>query len=225
MDLQKTKRRRKIVWFNPPFCESVSTNVGRKFLNLVKKHFTAKNPLTRIFNKHNMRFSYCCTMNIETIIKSHNRAILKAEEEPTPSCNCGGECILQDRRFSCRTKGVIYRATVKTKTTRKYYIGLASTTFKARYSNHKSSFKLAHKRNTTVLSKYIWELKENNEDFEISWEILKRVRPKKSGDRRCLLFLSEATFILFAGDECINQRREIVSSCRHEKSLMLSNFV
>ena len=167
-----------------------------------------------------MRFSYCCMKNVNTIIKSHNLAILKARD-----CNCGGECILQNGQFSCRTKSVIYKATVKTTNTRKCYIGLASTTFKARYSNHKSSFKLAHKRNSTVLSKYIWELKDSNEDFEISWEILKRVRPKKSGDRRCLLCLSEATLILFAGDECINQRSEIVSSCRHDKSLMLSNFL
>ena len=217
------KRRRKIIWFNPPFCKSAKTNIGKKFTNLVKKHFTAKNPLTRIFNVHNMRYSYCCMRNLDAVIKAHNRAILKAEEETTPACNCAGECILENRQHSCRTKGVVYKATVTAENERKCYIGLASTTFKARYVNHKSSFKLAKKRNATVLSQHIWELKEKNKNFEISWEILKRVRPKKSGERKCLLCASEATMILFAGEECMNKRREIVSSCKHEKNLLLIN--
>ena len=199
---QKKKRRRKTIWFNPPFCMSVKTNIGRKFLNLVKKHFTAKNPLTRIFNKHNMRVSYCCMKNMGAIIKAHNRAILKAEDVRTPDCNCDGTCILKDQRFSCRTTGVIYRATVTTRNARKFYIGLTATAFKTRYANHKSSFKLARKRSATALSTYIWELKDDNEDFEISWEILKRVRPKRSGERKCQLCLAEATEILFAGDNC-----------------------
>ena len=36
---KKKKRRRRITWFNPPFSESVATNIGRCFLELVKKHF------------------------------------------------------------------------------------------------------------------------------------------------------------------------------------------
>ena len=35
----KQKCRRKIVWFNPPFSRNVSTNVAKKFLQLLGKHF------------------------------------------------------------------------------------------------------------------------------------------------------------------------------------------
>jgi hypothetical protein len=224
-DLQKKKRRRrKIIWFNPPFCKSVKTHIGRRFLNLVKKHFTKHNPLTKIFNVHSMRYSYCCMRNLDAVIKSHNRTILKAKEEAIPACNCAGQCMLRDQTYSCRTKNVVYKATVISEQACKSYIGLASTTFKQRYANHKSSFKYASKRNATALSQYIWEMKEKNIDYEISWEILKRVRPKKSGERKCLLCASEATTILFASDKCLlNKRREIVSSCRHEKDLLLMN--
>ena len=225
-DLQKKKRRRKIIWFNPPFCKSVKTNIGRRFMNLVKKHFTKQNPLTKIFNEHNMRYSYCCMKNMDAVIKAHNRAILKDEEDTTPACNCAGECMLRDQKYSCRTKGVVYKATVTSEQESKSYIGLASTTFKQRYANHKSSFKLTKKRNATALSQHIWELKEKNINYEISWEILKRVRPKKSGERKCLLCVNEATMILFANDDCLlNKRREIVSSCRHEKDLLLVNVL
>ena len=34
----KNKKRR-IIWFNPPFNESVSTNVAQTFLKLIDKHF------------------------------------------------------------------------------------------------------------------------------------------------------------------------------------------
>ena len=55
---QKNKRKRNLIWYNPPFSNSVKTNNGRKFINLFKKHFKKQNPLTKIFNKHNMRISY-----------------------------------------------------------------------------------------------------------------------------------------------------------------------
>ena len=35
----KLQRKRKMIWFNPPYNKSVTTNVGRRFLNLVKKTF------------------------------------------------------------------------------------------------------------------------------------------------------------------------------------------
>ena len=33
-------RRRKIIWFNPPYNRNVKTNIGKSFLKLLKKHFT-----------------------------------------------------------------------------------------------------------------------------------------------------------------------------------------
>ena len=81
-------------------------------MNLVKKHFTKQHPLTKIFNEHNMRYSYCCMKNMDAVIKAHNRAILKDEEDTTPACNCAGECMLRDQKYSCQTKGVVYKATV-----------------------------------------------------------------------------------------------------------------
>ena len=38
----RRKRQRKIIWFNPPYSKIVTTNVGKKFLNLIDKHFPPK---------------------------------------------------------------------------------------------------------------------------------------------------------------------------------------
>ena len=36
---KRRQRKRNITWFNPPFSNNISTNIGRKFLNLLDKHF------------------------------------------------------------------------------------------------------------------------------------------------------------------------------------------
>ena len=33
------KRKRKIIWFNPPYSKNVQANVGKIFLRYIKKHF------------------------------------------------------------------------------------------------------------------------------------------------------------------------------------------
>ena len=38
----KNKRKRNIIWYNPTFCRSVKTNIGREFINLVKKNISTQ---------------------------------------------------------------------------------------------------------------------------------------------------------------------------------------
>jgi hypothetical protein len=44
-------------------------------------------------------------------------------------------------------------------------VGLTENEFKTRYTNHKASFNNYEKRNSTELSKYIWNLKNNNKQL------------------------------------------------------------
>ena len=100
---RKKCRRRKIIWYNPPYCMSVATKVGYKFRNLVTKHFTDENPLSKIFNKNSLKLSYSCMSNIGQIIKNHNREIIdgskKEEDQP---CNCRNKC--PTKGVGCRRK-------------------------------------------------------------------------------------------------------------------------
>ena len=60
-DQPRTKppaRHRKIAWYNPPYSQNVATNVGRKFLNIVKESFKEGHPQKKIFNKNTLKLSY-----------------------------------------------------------------------------------------------------------------------------------------------------------------------
>lgn len=46
--------------------------------------------------------------------------------------------------------------------------------FKKKWYNHKSSFKLKHKKKDTELNKHLWLLKEQNTEYRITSKILKQ---------------------------------------------------
>jgi hypothetical protein len=59
-DAPQTHKNRpmNITWFNPPYSRNVETNVGKRFLELIDRHFPKSNPLSKIFNRHNLKLSY-----------------------------------------------------------------------------------------------------------------------------------------------------------------------
>ena len=64
----RRKRKRKIIWFNPPYSKNVKTNVGKVFLKLLKKHFPTSHILHKIFNKNTVKISYSCMKNMNSVI-------------------------------------------------------------------------------------------------------------------------------------------------------------
>ena len=74
---RRKNRKKKIIWFNPPFCRLTNVNIGKYFLKLVDKHFKHGNKLHKIFNRKTLKISYSCTKNIFQIINSHNKNITK----------------------------------------------------------------------------------------------------------------------------------------------------
>ena len=84
-------RTRNITWFNPPFSKNISTNVGRKFLNIAKECFKDGHPLKKIFNKNTLKVSYSCMPNLDSKIKAHKKVLLDSAAERKPDeklCNC-----------------------------------------------------------------------------------------------------------------------------------------
>ena len=167
----KNKIKRKVIWYNPPFCWSIKTNISRELINLVKKHFNKNNPLSNIFNKHNMRVSYSCMANLERLIKLHNQKILNRSNLIQNQCNCFGGCKYDLKGGHCRSKNIIYKATVNSDFEKKFYIGLCSTQLRFRYANHKKSFKGGVYENKTEISKYVCGFQRENINFKIIWEL------------------------------------------------------
>ena len=48
----RRSRSRKVTWFNPPFSQSISTNIGAKFLQLVDSCFPLNHELRRVVNRN-----------------------------------------------------------------------------------------------------------------------------------------------------------------------------
>ena len=141
------KRKRKIIWFNPPFSLNVSTNIGKKFLSLLGKHFPKTHQLHKLFNHNNVKVSYSSLSNFKSVINGHNKNILNEQEKPSP-CNCRDKtsCTLNG---SCQHKNLVYSCKVSTpdiKQNHPHYIGLTEHTFKDRLYKHNNSFKYESKR-------------------------------------------------------------------------------
>ena len=157
------------------------------------------------------------------IISAHNKSIIANVERTTKECNCRvpTNCPLEGQ---CQTKNIVYQATVTSQKGSYIYIGACDTEFKKRWYNHKSSFKLEHKRTDTELSKYIWKLREDNITFNLSWKILKQANSYSNTSKRCQLCLWEKFFIITKRkSEILNSRSELIGKCRHSNKFLLAN--
>ena len=183
----KRKRKRRIIWFNPPYCMSLKTNVGQKFLKLLDKHFPKGSPLYPLINRQKVKLSYRCVPNMGDKINKHNSKILRSKPEEL-KCNCRdpAECPLPGNG-KCRTDKVIYRATVEANNRVETYVGLTAGELKTRYQKHKADFNNTSDKNATTLSTHIWNLKEANTPYDVKFEIVGRAAPYSAVSGRCNL--------------------------------------
>ena len=225
----KRNRSRNLIWYNPPYSKNVATNVGQEFLKIIKEEFPKNHALNKIFNRNTIKISYSAMTNIEQTIKGQNKSALsKTEKTGSPKlCNCQkrSNCPMSGH---CLTQSVVYQATVSTEDDKpdQTYVGLTATTFKIRFNNHKASFRNSSKKYTTELSKYIWELKDNEVQYDITWKILKQAKPYNPISNRCNLCLWEKYFIICKPElATLNKRNELVNTCRHASKFLLKNFI
>ena len=225
-DEKKRTRRRNIIYYHPPFCRSVKTKFGKRFRNLVKKHFTTDNKFYKIFNKNTVKISYSCLPNVGSIISSHNKRLLDdakvGTDKKTSNCNCvcKQSCPLQGE---CLTKNIVYEAEVRAdgcEGNAKIYIGSTYSSFKQRFYGHKSSFQDPEKENSTKLSRYIWKLKRKKQNYHISWKILRKSKQKIPNTKFCNLCNLERLEIATAiKKNLLNARNELITKCPHNKRL------
>ena len=219
---RSNKRKKDILWFNPPYNLNVMTNVGKEFFKLVDQCFPPGHPLRKIANRQVIKISYSTTPNMNKIIASTNSNILTPEETQSKLCNC-----LQDSPCpmggKCLEKNIIYHAKVMEGNGQncRNYVGNTSTEFKKRLSGHKHTFK-NEQANQTVLSNHIHKLESENKQYSVKWNIVGRGKPFSPISNTCSLCTSEKYFILFHPTlSDLNSKREIYSNCRHKQSILL----
>ena len=124
--------------YQPPYSLSVSTNVGAKCLRLVSKHFGKDHHYKNIFNKNNVKSSYCA-VDQNKIINWDNRKLVDNRKQQHLKCNCRvpNICPVEGK---CQSKKFIYMATVTSNNIEKHYVGSTSRNFKRRYYKLKIYF-------------------------------------------------------------------------------------
>ena len=139
---RKSRRLRKIYWFNPPFSKIMSSDLTKMFNGIMIKNFPNSHILHKIINKNNTKISYSTTANMAQIIAGHNKKLIKeftdkqnqanksTKELETCNCRRGSPCPLDGK---CLTKDVLYKATCSAEgEADKEYIGISATEFKDR---------------------------------------------------------------------------------------------
>ena len=135
--VEKRKRTRNIIWFNPPYDRNVKTSIGKEFFKILAKCFPLGNTLHKILNRNTIKLSYSCMPSMKVKIDGNNMNVLNSNSEDEKLCNCpknatcplNGECLRND---------IVYQATVTCGETSESYVGITATSFKARLANHKA---------------------------------------------------------------------------------------
>ena len=114
--------------------------------------------------------SYSCIRNVKQIIDGHNKALLHKQEgnsqqERTCNCRIREQCPLDGK---CLNSAVIYQAAVTANDNmhQETYIGLTKTYFKARYNNHKVTFRNEAKKLHLESSKQQKKFQHKMEDIK-----------------------------------------------------------
>ena len=217
-------RKRRCIFFNPPFCRSVKTKIGGAFLRLIDKHFGEDHIFNKIFNRSTVKISFCCMPNIKNIINAHNKKTLASSSAPNQddntNCNCQkrNPCPVDGE---CLTKGVIYQADVESELGIKTYIGSTGRRFKDRYYEHTQDFNREKKIPRTELSKFVWALKNKHIEHTVKWSLLHKMgNRRKEVPKICGLCNWEKIEIArVKKNRLLNRRSELTGKCMHFTSL------
>ena len=215
-------RKRNITWYNPLFCKSLKTNLGKEFFKILHQCFPKEHKLSKIINKNTIKLSFSCMPSFGKILDSHNKKILSTHQATTP-CTCRGNVCPIDGK--CEEKGVIYQCPVKelVSGSMQTYVGLTERSFKDRYTKHKKSFRTRGYQRST-LSTHVWYLKDRDIDFEMSWKIIDKAKPYSPSTKICNLCIREVFFIMYHKDKAtLNKRSEFFGHCLHKRKYFIEN--
>ena len=172
----RRSRSRKVTWFNPPYSQSISTNVGKKFLDLVDSCFPDGHELKKIINRNNVKVSYSTMPNMAQMLNQHNTKVNSGNNSShTGGCNGqrqGRQCPVPG---NCMAKGVVYGAEITHLATgnKETYTGLTDGTIRDRISKHEGDC-CQRDRPETRLSAHMWDLKDKGHTYSITWQIMAR---------------------------------------------------
>ena len=217
-------RTRNVTWFNPPFSQSISTNVAQKFLHLIDTCFPPEHELRRVVNRNTVKVSYSTMPNMAQQMNQHNAKVNSGDQRQTSGgCNGhrgGKQCPLPG---NCMAKGVVYGAEITDLSTgeKQTYTGLTEGTMRERISGHMGNCRNRNEPGTR-LSTHVRKLQDKGSAYTITWQILSRASTFNPTTGMCRLCLKEKYLIMFnPAMASLNMRSEVYSSCRHRVGKLL----
>ena len=225
---KKSSRRRKIIWYNPPYNVFIENNVGKLFFSLIAKHFKKGTFLGKLFNRNNLKLSYGTCPKIKNKIAAHNRKLLSVNADlEEDKCNC-------QRKDMCPMKGdgpcnvgsVVYLATLTSPQLDhpKTYVG-ASNNFKSRYYRHSEAFRRNDRKTDCHLSMFVWKCKDKGFMPDIKFSVLKKQSAYSKELKKCFLCIAEKLEIMKRVNDPnnLNERSELMAKCLHRDKFLLSH--
>ena len=214
---KKRQRKRKVIYFQPPYSATVKTPIGKLFLKLVRKHFHKNSPLYKILNHKTLKLSYSCLQNVKSEIAGCNRRVLREAENTTALCNCqkSRTCPV-DRK--CQLQKVVYKAEVTNAGgEKKIYVGSTGNTFKERFQTHTTTFNKKDHPKATALSRHVWKTKtEDGKNPSIEWSIIGKTNATVNEKFGCMVCNLERLAISQVSPKMeLNIRNELVTACPH----------
>ena len=86
---KKRSRSRNEIWFNLPWNDEVITNVAKKFLSMIDRHFPKGFSLGKDFNRSTVKVSYSSMPNMAQINSGHNKKVTRSSTHmETKGSNC-----------------------------------------------------------------------------------------------------------------------------------------
>lgn len=105
----------------------------------------------------------------------------------------------------------------------KFYFGSTENLLKFCFYHHQMTLSNLKYKNSTALSKYFWQLKNDGISPSINWEIISRSKAYNSKGNKCNLCLVEKWVILkhLTNPNLLNKRNELMVTCRHKNKYLL----
>ena len=156
--------------------------------------------------------------NMDWIISGHNHNILNPKPKSFGhNCRKKDSCPLDGK---CLTPNVIYCADVSKEANhhQKLYFGLAETAFKDCYNSHKWDVKHIKYQYNTELTKYIWNLKNNNIKYNMQWKVV--IKFMLMLIWQCVSCMIDHGIINHINDDILNKKSEPINKFIHLKKFL-----
>ena len=121
------------IWNDPPYSADIKTNIGKTFVNLIKKN---TNKLHNIFNKNTLKISYNWLKNLLWIMLGLNQNLLNPSITQYGCNSRNRENSLFNSCVSCQIL-FIRQMSNAGQTNFKFYLEVALASFTKRFWNYK----------------------------------------------------------------------------------------